>query len=426
MAADDTIREQAVDGGFAAIVATLRDPVLRRLVIAFLISEIGDGMTAVVLPLSVFAATGSATLTGGAFAIVRLINVVGRPTGGVLADRFDRLRVLRSSFVVRALLLVVAATFVDSVTALALVALLGVRVGAALDNAAAEAAIRVRARHAPQQVAAVRRTAFSLSFLVGPALGGLVLATAGLRAALVVDLATFVLALVVLGGMRSPVERAPSEPAVLRHRIASVFADVGEGVRHLRGHPDLRVLVGTAVVNATLVAAVVSLSIPYLDGLVGAPDGAYGFALAAYGIGELAGSWGAGAVRWKIAWRRLVWRSLLAYGVICILSVAVASWWLLIAGWLVWGISFGPERILGEVALVTATDDALLGRAYGGLGMLESMGLAVGSIAGGVMAEVAAPRAGIVVVGVAYVVAAPFFLAAARRASATSPSPSNA
>lgn len=93
----------------AELVAPLRQPRLRRLVGAFLVNELGDGIAVVALPLLVYATTGSGVLTGITFAVVRAAGVVGRPIGGLLADRLDRMTVLPTTFVVRGGLLTRAA-----------------------------------------------------------------------------------------------------------------------------------------------------------------------------------------------------------------------------------------------------------------------------------------------------------------------------
>jgi predicted MFS family arabinose efflux permease len=90
---------------------------------------------------------------------------------------------------------------------------------------------------------------------------------------------------------------------------------------------------------------------------------------------------------------------MVAYSVICVAGVAVVDWRVLAVSWLVWGIAYGPEEILTDVALVTHTPSDLLGRTYGGISTVSSIGSAIGAIAGGLLGDLAGPR--LVVAGLA-------------------------
>lgn len=413
----------------------LRQPGLRRLTIAFLVNELGDGITSIVLPLAVYAATRSGLLTGLSFALVRGAGLVGSPLGGLLADRVDRTTLLRVSFVVRAAVLGLALVVGrDDVT---LLCLLLVRVGGTVDNPAAEAAVREHAGDRPRSVATIRKVATAVSQLIGPAVGGLLVSVFGVPVAVAVDLATFVIALLVLarrlptpapdddahrtdhaaaadtaatdatidpGDTVDPAVGVPPGPtsrrigprigpsAPTRRALAVTLADARAGLAHLRSHADLRLVVASTTVNATLVAALLTTAVVYLDGLAGAPDGAYGYALAAYSAGSLAGLLVAGTIAWRVAVGTVVWRSMLAYAVICLAGVVVPDWRVLAASWLAWGIAYGPEEIVSDVALVTHTPAPLLGRTYAGVQVVSSLGQVVGSLAGGLLGDLVGPR----------------------------------
>ena len=78
------------------------------MVSAQLCAELGDGITTVALPLYVYARTTSPLATSLTFMAELLAGVVLGIVGGVLADGFDRRRVLLISYGVRAAVLVVA------------------------------------------------------------------------------------------------------------------------------------------------------------------------------------------------------------------------------------------------------------------------------------------------------------------------------
>lgn len=385
-----------------ALVAPLRERRLRRLVGAFLVNELGDGIAVVVLPLLVHAATGSGLLTGAVFALVRAVGLVGRPIGGLLADRLDRVRVLRTTFVVRGGLLVVglvAGSDAVLVACLVLVAFVGT-----IDDPSGEAAIREGAGDQAQQVATIRKVSRALSGIVGLTLGGLVVGLAGAEVAVALDVATYGLALAVLprpasrSRLARPGRRAPGQRAV-RLAVASSLQDGRAGLRHLRGHPDLRLVAWTTALSAGVVTALLTVAVVWLDDLAGAPDGAYGVALAGYSTGAVVGLVVAGTIAWRVPLRTMTTRTLAAAGTACALGAVGSDWRVLALSWLAWGIVWGPIEVWGDTRLVAATPDALRGRVYAGVGVLAALGQLVGGLGGGLLADVVDPRFVIVGLG---------------------------
>lgn len=375
---------------------------LRRLVLGFLASELSDGISLVLLPLVVYDTTASGLLTGVAFALVNGLQLLGRPVGGLLADRTDRHRILRVSLVLRTLLLAVAAvTGADPVIVVCLVL---VNAGSAIDNPAAEAAIRERAGDAVQQVATIRQLSRAMSGLVGLGAGGLLVGLVGVRVAVGVATVGFVVALAVLPRAparshtaRAPADRPSREPdRPVRELVGTALkewlADAREGLAHLGTHLDLRLGPASMALNAGLVSALLTVAVVYLARLRGAPAGAYGYALSGYSAGSIAGLLVAGVIAWRLALSTVVWRSLLVYGALCLLGVAWPVWWLLAVSWLLWGMANGPEAVVSDSRLVTLTPTRLLGRTYAAVGMVVGLAQVVGGLVGGVVVEVASPR----------------------------------
>ena len=78
------------------------------MVTAQFLAETGDGISLVALPLYVWERTESELWTSMTFAAEMGFGAIGAVIGGVLADTFDRQRVLLTSYLVRAALLVLA------------------------------------------------------------------------------------------------------------------------------------------------------------------------------------------------------------------------------------------------------------------------------------------------------------------------------
>ena len=139
------------------------------MVTAQFVSELGDGITTVALPLYVYARTQSALATSLTFMAELLAGVVFGIIGGVLADGLDRQRVLIASYVARAALLVATV----AVGPLWLVIVFGVaaRAGGQLDNPSFDAMVPEHADGDLQQVLALRRFIQAVSYTIGPAVG---------------------------------------------------------------------------------------------------------------------------------------------------------------------------------------------------------------------------------------------------------------
>jgi len=166
---------------------------LRRLVGAQFLSETGDGVVTVALPLYVLSRTDSAIAMSLTFTAQMLGGALLGIVGGVLADRFDRQRVLKASFLIRALLLL-AAWLVSPVAA---VVVLGVSARALgqLDNPSFDALIPDQVVDDLQQVLSLRRFIQSVSIIVGPAVGALTVWVIGEQPTLAVAAALFVAAI---------------------------------------------------------------------------------------------------------------------------------------------------------------------------------------------------------------------------------------
>ena len=155
------------------------------MVSAQFVSELGDGITTVALPLYVYARTGSPLATSLTFMAELLAGVVLGVVGGVLADAFDRRKVLIASYLARAALLVAAV----AAGPLWLAIVLGVlaRAGGQLDNPSFDAMVPEHADGDLQQVLALRRFVQAISYTIGPAVGALAVTLTGPRRALLLE-----------------------------------------------------------------------------------------------------------------------------------------------------------------------------------------------------------------------------------------------
>jgi MFS family permease len=201
------------------IPAVLRDErQFRLLFLGQALSVMGDRMTQVVLPFAVLSVGGSVTDVGLVAAAGFVPFIFLGLIGGVLADRVERRRILIASDLVRlasqataGVLLVSGAAEVWHLAALA--AIFG-----AADSFFSPAftgllPLTIAEPHHLQPANALRGMSFSTGSIVGPALGGLLVAAIGEGGALLVDAATFGVSVVCLLALRPRVvQRGDPEP----------------------------------------------------------------------------------------------------------------------------------------------------------------------------------------------------------------------
>lgn len=229
----------------------LRD--FRLLFISGGITRLGSMMTYVAIPFQIAMITDSFVAVGliGLAELVPLI-VFGL-FGGSLSDRLDRrLMVLATegaALVCAAALLTNALVPNPSIAVLYVVAM----VFAAIDGLQRPSLDAIFPSVVPHDrlsaASAVSSTSSTAAFLIGPAIGGLLLSSIGPAAVYSIDALTYIVSLILLARLRSmTTDKAPHEGSVLSH--------IGDGLRYARSRRDI---LGTYAID--LIA--MTLAFPY-------------------------------------------------------------------------------------------------------------------------------------------------------------------
>jgi predicted MFS family arabinose efflux permease len=263
--------------------APLREPLFRSLWIAAVVSYTGTWMQNVGAGWLMTQLTSSplmVSLVQAACAIPVFLVVL---PAGALADMIDRRRLLlfTQSWMIVAAAALGILTLLHATSPWILLGftfLLGV--GAVMNDPAWQAItpeVISPTRHA--SAVALNSAGFNVARAVGPALGGIVVATAGSGWSFLLNAASFFGVVYFLYRWR----RFPSE-AVRSH---SVSAAIGEGFSHVRGAPQVR-----SVLIRTGAFSIGAASLLALLPVVCQPHGAqgYGFLLTCFGLGALAGA----------------------------------------------------------------------------------------------------------------------------------------
>jgi MFS family permease len=190
----------------------------RRLFLGQALSIVGDRVTQVVLPFAVLSIGGSLTDVGIVAAAGTLPFIVLGLIGGVIADRAERKRILIASDAVRLLTQAAAGLLLVSGHAqvwhlAALTAVFGAADSFFSPAFSGLMPLTISEPRHFQPANALRGMSFSTGSIVGPALGGILVATIGEGGALLADAATFGVSVVCLVALRPRVvERGDPEP----------------------------------------------------------------------------------------------------------------------------------------------------------------------------------------------------------------------
>ncbi|MFJ1758692.1 MFS transporter [Amycolatopsis sp. NPDC088138] len=397
----------AATGRLRSLAEPLTSPHSRGPLLGFAVSELGDGVTTVVVPLVIYQNSGSLGLLAGSFAGQLFLGSAFAALGGPVADRWNRLNVVTATFVLRlALVLCLAAMAGANGPLFVLVGVLAGSLGS-FGNPSGEALVRERMRHNPQSIAAARRATRLLSSILGPAVGATLIGVGGVRVGLLVDAGTFVVGLILLltarraGPAGLPVEAHPPKATPPGFREFFALARASEVVVP-------RVV--SDVFASVAVAVTITLAVPYLAALADAPKGAYGWALSAYSIGAMAGVTAAGLLRWRVRTTSLLIRANVVYGLCSALGLLGGVWWMLPVGWLLWGVSYGPESVVADARITAELPPGTLGRIYGFSTVMAKIASGTGFLLAGLLGSFVSPGHLILWTALTYAVLAPSVL----------------
>lgn len=383
--------------GLVADLTPLRgSPPWRRVWVGSTVSVVGTQMTAVAVPVQVYALTRSSFAVGmlGLAALVPL--VAFGLLGGAIADAVDRRRLtlLTSSGLAVLSAVLVAQALLDLRALWLLYAVVALQAGLFAVDSPARRTFDPRLLP-PEQLpaaAALSQIGFNLGFTLGPLLAGVLIAGLGLDAAYAVDTGSFLVAVYCIA-------RLPPMPPTGGGTRAGI-ASVTEGLRFLRTR---RVLLMTFLVDLNAM-------------IFGMPRALFpALAMTTYGggprvVGLLYAAPAAGALLGALlgGWLGRVRRQGLA------VLVAVAAWgasitafgltrllWLAVVFLALAGAADMVSAVYRTAILQVATPDEMLGRLNGVFIVVVAGGPRLGDLEAGAVAGLVSPGFSVVSGGLA-------------------------
>jgi hypothetical protein len=325
------------------------------------VSLIGDGVYFVALAWQVYDLSGSPTalsLVGVAWTLPLALFVL---LGGVVTDRVERRRVMIAADLVRALVVAVIGVLslsgvIELWHLVVMAALFGT--GEAFFGPAFTSIVpQIVPRQLLLQANALDQFVRPLGFmLLGPALGGWIVATFGPGEAFVFDAGTFLVSALALAFL-SP------RPLAVREEATSLLRDVREGFGFVRARPWLWATLVAAAIFLLAYWGPIDVLVPYrVRNELGGDAGDYGLILAFGGLGSIAAAalvGRRGLPRRHITVMYLSW----AIGSLALVGLGVGTAvWQLMGFMFVEGAFFTAGIVIWGTLLQTHVPGELLGR----------------------------------------------------------------
>ena len=361
-------------------------PAFRRLLVAYTLNELAVSIAAVALALLVYRRTGSALGAAAFFLCAEVGPALAAP---FVVARLDQRAVgptLAFLYGLQAVIFLVLAWLVGRFALAPVLAL-------ALIGGVFAVTARVLARTAwtsfsrsaglLREANALINGSFSICFLVGPAIGGAIVAIGGTRTALLVNAVAFtIIALTVVTAKGLP--SAVPDPGAAAGRLRAAFAIA-------RADPLIRRLLSLQAVGMTVFTISIPVEVVFAQHTLHAGATGYGLLLSAWGAGAIIGS--AIYARWRaVSARVLMALGAISFGAGFALMAAAPSLPPAVAGAAVAGVGNGVQIVAMRTALQEATPEKWMALI---LSLNESTMQAapgIGILIGGGIAAVAGPR----------------------------------
>ena len=375
------------------------NPGLRRIQLAWVGSNVAAWAYTVVIAVYAFQQDGAYAV--GLVALVRFVAAgIASPLTGVVGDRLPRARVMLGTDLIRIVLFLAIAALVAAGAPSLLVyaiSVVGTVVGTAFRPA--QAALIPSLARTPEELTAsnvAASTTESIGIFVGPALGGILVAAAGVELAMVVVAALLAWSAVMVALIREPA-RERKEGAEAEGLLREAFG----GFRVLASDRKLTLLAGLfaaqTFVDGALGVLIVVIAFDLVP--VESPESWVGFLNSAAGVGGLAGALVAAGM---VARGRLATNfgaGLVLWGA----PLALVGWfvdpWVALAALALTGVANTIVDVMGDTLLQRAVPDDVLARAFGAVEGLMLAAVALGSIAAPFLLDVLGERAALVVIG---------------------------
>lgn len=387
------------------MIVTLRQYNFTLLWLGGIISNIGDWILVIGLPVYVYMETGSALATSIMLAVSFIPGMLFGSLAGVFVDRWDRrwTMIISNLFLAAGLLPIL---FVHSQATLWIL-----YVALFLESCFDQFVTPAESALIPHLVKedllvhanALKSIGFNSSRFIGGAIGGVIMATWGLRGVVLIDAVSFLFVATMIWFIKVspgssdvtqvtpvPTDQPLSGSPVL-YSLKNLMNEWLEGWQLLLRQRTLSILlimyslqrIGEGVFSVLLIVFVEQV----LKG--GAVD--YGLLLSVQAIGSLIGGVVIGMIGGRIALARMLGICTLLFGIIDLLIIDIPLFfpllWILILLFIVIGIPNTGSLVGFQALMQTLVEDKLLGRAFGVISSVGALLTLLGMILAGILGD---------------------------------------
>ena len=382
----------------------LRNPALRRLQVAWAASMTGNVAFLVTLSVVAYRHGGGATGVGLLMLLRMGVSAAFAPFTAIIADRGSRRRVMVTTDLIRAALVLCLAWEVrDSAGVVVIFATACLIAIVATAFRPAQASLLPALARTPEELTAANAVAVTIesaAIFLGPGIGGLLLSVTGPDTVFAVCAAVFVWSAGLVALVPEPARVPPPLAEGEAEHGEGMLATVTAGFRALVGTPVLATVVGVYALQAAAAGALGVFTVVLALQQLHIGNAGVGYLDSAFGIGGILGGVGAAGLA---AGRRLALA--FAVGVLVwgfgIALVGLSSSTVVVVVLLLAGIGAGNTVV--DVAAITllqrAAPPQVIGRVFGVLESIMLAAIGLGSIGAPALIALIGERPAIVATG---------------------------
>lgn len=377
------------------MIRVLRQRNFLLLWVAGLISMMGDWVLYIALPIYVYTLTRSPIATSLAFVAELVPALLLGSVAGVYADRWPRKRIMVVSNLVLAatLLPLIAVRSADLVWIVYAVGF--VQSTIAQFFTPAEQAVLPTLVSEDLLVSANSLSSLNANVarLAGPALGGVIAATAGLAGVTLVDAATFVVAAALIALVVVPSQPSLTDP----QEPVPVWTEWIDGLRVVSRSRPLVALLGVFSLASVGEGVFGTMFVIWVKQVIHGTALQLGWFMSAQAVGGILGGLLIGAIGSRVLPTRLAWSGAIGFA---LLDMALFSYPVIVPGaWLglvliaLVGIPAAASLSSFMTLLQVAAPEAFRGRVFGALGTTRAVASLIGTLMAGVLGGIVGPIA---------------------------------
>lgn len=364
--------------------APFKNRIFRSVWIARLASNFGGLIQSVAAAWMMTAISNSVDMVALVQASTALPVMLFSLASGAIADSFNRRKVMLIAqfFMLAVSVALTLAAWYGALTPWLLLSftfLIGC--GTALNNPSWQASVGDMVPRADLPAAvALNSMGFNLTRSVGPAIGGVIVATAGAAVAFAVNAASYIALIFVLLRWKPVVDHNPLPRERIGHAMTA-------GLRYVAMSPNIeKVLLRSFVFGLTAISVLALLPLVARDIVQGGPL-LYGVLFGAFGIGAVGGALISARLRQVLSSERIVRLGFVGFAACAGIAALSTMPWLTCVALLIGGASWVVSLSLFNVTVQMSTPRWVVGRALSLYQTAVFGGMALGSWIWGLLAE---------------------------------------